>query len=128
MIPLSIGLLMIDYHSAEGNEFSHQQSYGSHFAIRLIFIPNLDIPSVFMVAVLSKQSALGSKPRITRRVQARNVIPNTSATIACCRRNNTDGFKAFFTVGDASPYGYDQRAMTLLSVRHFTLSPVRQYN
>jgi hypothetical protein len=81
------------------------------------FTPRVEISTTAIFSRLRQQrEAASTTPRITRFVQALNIIPNNSEVFQCTRNNDVKALQKLFAEKKASPYDYNENGESLLDV------------
>jgi hypothetical protein len=81
------------------------------------FTPRVEISTTAIFSRLRQQrEAASTTPRITRFVQALNIVPNSSEVFRYTRNNDVEALQKLFAEKKALPYDYNERGESLLHV------------
>jgi hypothetical protein len=119
------GILVVESSTHDEGTHIFDQSLVSSLALRISFLPKMDLSSVSVIVSFSKQFGADMKPNITRLVQAYNIIPRWSAAFLCAENNDAPGLQKLFTTGESSPYDCDEYGHSLLIVSTYSYLIVR---
>lgn len=85
------------------------------------FMPRAGISTTAIFSRLRQQREAASTPRITRFVQALNIVPNSSEVFRYTRNNDVKALQKLFAEKKASPYDYNESGESLLYVTRCSL-------